>query len=460
MNGMSLPIRRSTLQTASISISILFGLILSGCNNPTTDTVAPTSTPIPTARVPRQPTYTVSRGLVTKELNFLSRIQPIEDEQLAFEVDGRVSKTFFKSGDGVQAGAVLAELDTSDLKNQIQQGEVEYSTSQLVLSRTLSTFTETLQFAQVDLSIAQLRYQQAQAKDFSASIALNQQEIVRAQKLVADANTGLNSARNTPADRDMIPGFEKILQDAQINLSRAQANLQDLLQAQKQHQFDISIMSKEVERQRLNVSKIKNSIDPNLERAVEVNRLTLERLQAQLGRAQIIATFDGKITAQRLTIGGNVRALEPVIVVAKPGGLEAAAELSTERLQDLSTGMPVSITLNNVPGKTFIGEIRRMPPTGGNAASNINADKSLRISVKEIEQLKDGDLARCNIVTARKESALWLPPQAIRNFQGRRFVVVKDTEGERRADVKLGLQGEDRVEVLSGVLEGQVVIAP
>ena len=69
-------------------------------------------------------------------------------------------------------------------------------------------------------------------------------------------------------------------------------------------------------------------------------------------------------------------------------------------------------------------------------------------------------MARCNIVTARKESALWLPPQAIRNFQGRRFVVVKDTEGERRADVKLGLQGEDRVEVLSGVLEGQVVIAP
>ena len=117
MNGMSLPIRRSTLQTASISISILFALILSGCNNPTTDTVAPTPTPIPTARVPRQPTYTVSRGLVTKELNFLSRIQPIEDEQLAFEVDGRVSKTFFKSGDGVQAGAVLAELDTSDLKN-------------------------------------------------------------------------------------------------------------------------------------------------------------------------------------------------------------------------------------------------------------------------------------------------------------------------------------------------------
>ncbi len=459
MIGISLP-NNHRRALCIVSLGVVVTLILSGCNNPTQDNVPPTPTPIPTARVPRQPTYTVSRGLVTKELNFLARVQPIEDEQLAFEVDGRLAKTFFKSGDDVQTGAVLAELDTSDLKNQIQQAEVEFSTSQLVLSRTLSTFTETLQFAQVDLNIAQLRYQQAQAKDFSASIALAQSEVARAQKLLADANTGLNSARNTPADRDMIPGFEKILQDAEINLARSRANLQDLIQTQKQHQFDISITSKEVERQRLNVSKIKNSVDPNLERAVEVNRLTLERLNAQLGRAQITAPFDGRITAQRLTVGANVRALEPVVVVAKPGGLEAAADLSTERLQDLSVGMPVSITLNNVPGKTFTGVIRRMPPTGGSAASNINADKSLRITVNGIEQLKDGDLARCNIVTARKENALWLPPQAVRNFQGRRFVVVKDNEGERRADVKLGLQGEDRMEVLSGVLEGQVVVAP
>lgn len=454
--------RRKLSASASVSISLLMAtaLLLSGCNTATNESAAATPTPIPTARVPRQPTYTVSRGLVTKELNFLARIQPIEDEQLAFQVDGRVAKTVFKSGDEVTAGAVLAELDTSDLKNQIQQAEIEYSTSQLVLSRTLSTFTETLQFAQLDLSVAQLRYQQAQAKDYGASIALAQAEIARAQRQLADANTGLTSARNTPADRDMIPGFEKMLQDAEINLSRAKSNLQDLVQAQKQHEFDINIMAKEVERQRLNVNKIRNSIDPNLERAVEVNRLTLERLNSQLGRAQIIAPFDGKMTAQRLTVGANVRALEPVIVVAKPGGLEAAADLSTERLQDLSAGLSVSITLNNVPGKTFTGVIRRMPPTGGSAASNINADKSLRISLDDISQLKDGDLARCNIVTARKENALWLPPQAVRNFQGRRFVVVRDNEGERRADVKLGLQGEDRVEVLSGVLEGQVVVAP
>jgi RND family efflux transporter MFP subunit len=441
------------------AVLIAASLLLSACNQQ--QTVQPTPTPIPTAAIPRQPTYNVARGEVIKTLEFLSRIQPIEDEQLAFEVEGRIAKINFKTGNDVQAGDVIAELDVSDLRNQIEQATIEYSTAQLVLSRTLATFTETLQYAQLDLNVALLRLQQAQARDFGPAIALAQAEIARAQRSMGDAEAGLNSARNTPADKEMIPGFERIMLDAQIQLSRARSNLQDLTQAQKQHAFDISILGQEVQRQRLNLSKIKNSLDPNLERAVEVGRLTLERLQKQLGRAQIIAPFDGKLTAARLTVGGNVRALDPVVVIAKPGALEAAADIAPERLTDVTVGMTVTIALNNQPGKTFVGVVRRMPPLSVSAAGGVNQDKSMRITIQDAEGLlKDGDLARCLIITAKKDSVLWLPPQAVRNFQGRRFVVVKEPDGERRADVKLGLQSEDRLEILSGVLEGQTIVSP
>ena len=434
-------------------------LFLAGCN--AQQPVQTTPTPIPTAAIPRQPTYKVERGPVVKTLEFLSRVQPIEDEQLAFEVEGRIAKINFKTGDAVKAGDVIAELDISDLRNQIEQAQIELSTSQLVLSRTQATFTETLQYGQLDLSVAVLRLQQVQAKDYGPSIALAQTEIARAERSMADAQTGLTSARNTPADKDMIPGFERILLDAQIQLSRSKSNLQDILQAQKQNSFDISILEKEVQRQRLNLGKIKNSIDPNLEKTVEVTRLTLERLSKQLGRAQIVSPFDGKLTAARLTVGGNVRALDPVVVIAKPGALEGAADLSAERLTDVTAGMTVTITLNNQPGKTFTGVVRRLPPLSASAAGSINQDKSLRITIQDAEgALKDGDLARCLIITAKKASVLWLPPQAVRNFQGRRFVVVKEADGERRADVKLGLQSEDRLEILSGVLEGQTVVSP
>lgn len=418
----------------------------------------PTPTAIPTAVVPRQPTYTVQRGEIERKIEFLARIQAIEDQPLAFEVEGRIAQVNVGIGDDVKQGDVLAELDTSDLKNQIEQARVELLTAQMVLSRTLVNYTETLQLAQLDLDVAQLRLAQARARSFGPAIELAQAEIARAERALADANAGLTSARNTEADRDMIPGFERMVLDAQIALARARAEYERLLQEQAAHQFDISILAKDVERAKLALSRVQSSIDPNLERAVEVGRLTLERLQAQLSRAQIVAPFDGRVSSHSLTVGKTVRAFDPVIIVSKPGGLEAAAELSQNRLVEIAVGQPVSVTLNSAPGKIYHGVVRRLPQTG---AATTATDRSVRMTIEDADdELQEGDLARITIVTARKSDALWLPPQAIRNFQGRRFVVVRDAEGERRADVKLGLQGDDRVEILSGVLEGQIVIAP
>ncbi len=55
---------------------------------------------------------------------------------------------------------------------------------------------------------------------------------------------------------------------------------------------------------------------------------------------------------------------------------------------------------------------------------------------------------------------LWLPPQAIRVFEGREFVVVRDGDMQRRVDLKTGLKTVECVEIIEGLSEGQVVIAP
>ena len=59
-----------------------------------------------------------------------------------------------------------------------------------------------------------------------------------------------------------------------------------------------------------------------------------------------------------------------------------------------------------------------------------------------------------------RENVLWLPPSVIRTFQNRTFVVLDTPDGLRTVDVELGLQTDDRVEIVSGVNEGDVVVAP
>ena len=50
--------------------------------------------------------------------------------------------------------------------------------------------------------------------------------------------------------------------------------------------------------------------------------------------------------------------------------------------------------------------------------------------------------------------------KAVRNFQGRNFVVIQGGDTQRRVDVQLGIQSDNRVEILEGVTEGDVVVGP
>jgi len=67
-------------------------------------------------------------------------------------------------------------------------------------------------------------------------------------------------------------------------------------------------------------------------------------------------------------------------------------------------------------------------------------------------------VAKIKIVLEKKDNVLWLPPEAIRSFEGRRFVVVKEGDRERRAPIRIGIETPERVEILEGVEQGDVVI--
>ena len=51
-------------------------------------------------------------------------------------------------------------------------------------------------------------------------------------------------------------------------------------------------------------------------------------------------------------------------------------------------------------------------------------------------------------------------PQAVRTFEGRRFVVVQEEGAQRRVDITQGIKQDDRVEIVEGLEEGQVILAP
>jgi multidrug efflux pump subunit AcrA (membrane-fusion protein) len=145
--------------------------------------------------------------------------------------------------------------------------------------------------------------------------------------------------------------------------------------------------------------------------------------------------------------------------VANTGQIEVSADVIGTDLNRLEVGMPALISPYSSPGNTINGKVRRLPPLAGSA----NSDRTLRISTAvppEQAGFKLGDIVVVVVVIQRKENVLWLPPQVIHDVGGRKFALVQNGNFQERVDVKLGIQSTDRIEILDGLSEGQVVIAP
>jgi macrolide-specific efflux system membrane fusion protein len=197
-------------------------------------------------------------------------------------------------------------------------------------------------------------------------------------------------------------------------------------------------------------------------RQVELAQINVDEINNKIAGMRVVSPFDGTVLVLTVDDGSIVEAYNPVAIVADLSKLELSADPQGTDFEKLAKGMNATIEMINKPGTVLHGVIRRLPYTTNNPNLE-DHDRTLRISLKE-DPISVGyeldDLVRAMVVLESKKDILWLPPQAIRTFEGRTFVVVQDGQGQRRVDVVLGIQAEDKVEIVSGLEEGQVAIAP
>ena len=199
---------------------------------------------------------------------------------------------------------------------------------------------------------------------------------------------------------------------------------------------------------------------------IELAQLALDEINNRVDTAQIKAPFAGTILSIYLTPDQSVEAFKSQVVIADLSKVEVSADLTSTDLQQLQEGLPVQAFAVSGPAKALNGSIRKLPYPYGKAAPATETEKqdsTTRIALTDDPakaNLAMGDLVRVQVVLEKRDDVLWLPPQAIRKFEGRNFVVIQDGNGQRRVDVTAGITSNDRVEIKDGLTEGQVVIAP
>jgi macrolide-specific efflux system membrane fusion protein len=355
---------------------LILTVLAVSCSTSAEAPVAPTVTPLPTAV---KPTFTVERGAITIKSDLAGRVVPVNSKPASFEIDGKIGNVYVQVGDKVEAGQLLADLDTlKDLEAEWAKASTEAKYEETVSNNTIER-------ADIKLKIAQLALESLKAKGANASDI----QIAELQERLA-----------------------------QMDLDEIKAN-------------------------------------PVLHTA----SAKAAELKTALDAAQLKSPLAGYVV-EAPKPGQAFKAGAGAFKIGDVSQLELGALATEDVLKQLTEGMTVTVVFEGMGNKEkYTGSIRQLPYPYGTGSGADDVRVVLDVTPAQ-GGYKLGDRVLISAVLQDKSNILVLPPQAIRDVGGRTFVVVQDAKGQRRVDVTLGLQVHDKVEIISGLTEGQVVVGP
>lgn len=336
----------------------------------------------------------VTRGTLANTLKVAGEFLPYQEVELHAKVAGYIRRINVDIGDKVRAGQVLATLDVPELQAQVQGAQ--------------------------------------------AGVRQTQAEIVRAKNDVARAEanyTAVHSAASRLKQAsEARPGLI-----AQQELDDAQARDQE-----SAAQVDAAKSAFDAMQQRLGVSQAQQ-----------------QQVSSMADYSRIVAPFDGVVTARYADTGALIQAgtsnagSAPVVKIAQIGTLRLRLPVPDDIVPFVHDGDSASIRIDAL-NRTLTGKVARTT----DALDPATRTMQVEIDVPNRDgSLSPGMYAEVTLNVKRAQDALVVPVQAV-DRAGRQptVLVVNPQHRVEQRTVQTGLATANRVEILSGLREGEQVI--
>lgn len=194
--------------------------------------------------------------------------------------------------------------------------------------------------------------------------------------------------------------------------------------------------------------------------ALNVAKAKMDYAQTILGYAIIKAPFDGVITKRWANTGALIQTgtssstAVPIVKLVQITKLRLVFPVPESAITHIRVGVPVTIAIG-ATGQTLHGNIARFAHKLDDATRTMNAEVDLDNSSL---RLTPGMYASVDLTLESKENALVLPPQAVSGEENPTVLLVNSNNKTEERPVKLGLQTKDKVEIISGLAEGDLVV--
>ncbi len=210
----------------------------------------------------------------------------------------------------------------------------------------------------------------------------------------------------------------------------------------------------------------------NARYAYEQSLATLETQHIQLENLTIRAPIAGIVTQRDVQPGMLVSSGFLAFRIVDPSSYILTISPPERELPRLEIGQVAKVTIDALRGRQFDARIRRINPSvdpiSGTIKVVLDFDEDVRKSLHE------SAFARVKLVMATLQNVLLAPKEAVVDEEGRQYMFLAKPNAEtasgdaqpvdgveyvaERVEVRTGLEDSDRIQVISGVADGDIVI--
>ncbi|MBI4789302.1 MAG: efflux RND transporter periplasmic adaptor subunit [Chloroflexi bacterium] len=324
---------------------------------------------------PVKPTPTASAGskamLASERIIAEGRVTPVKSAALSFSMGGTVAQVPVALGDQVEAGKVLAQLDTKQLELQLAQADANLASAQAKLNQLKrGASAEDLAAAQQNLTSAEAAYNNLLHPGANELAAL---------KADVDKTKALLDQSQAAYDRvggDSNPQSGMLPQRAQL-----QTAWLDFLKAQTLYNAKLNPTDAQIQQARAAIQTAKSQL-AKLQPAAEdvaaaqanVNAAQAARdiVAEQIKNAKLVAPFAGAITTLDIDPGEFAA---PGIVVLRLADTSRwqieTTDLTELNIVNVAPGMRVTMAFDAIPGLELPGKVTTIRPFGESKQGDI-----------------------------------------------------------------------------------------
>jgi HlyD family secretion protein len=181
----------------------------------------------------------------------------------------------------------------------------------------------------------------------------------------------------------------------------------------------------------------------------------LDELRINLQNTIITSPVNGFVARRTADPGAFVSANAPIVDVVDIVHVRLVANIVEKDLKQIGVGDSARVEVDAYPGESFMGRIARLSPV---------LDPATRTAPIEVEipndqyRLKPGMYARVGIITESHRDALVVPTNSLVDVGGTRGVYLSVNNVATFHPVKIGIEGNERTEILDGLADGDRVV--